>query len=248
MNEIKVIALIPTRLESKRLPGKPLLDLDGLPLVIHTYRRSLLSNKINEAYICTHNKEIIDICKKYNANYILTKDIYKNGTERIASVSKRFGNSLILDIQGDDPLVSPKLINKIINYHKKNFDKADIVIPGIKASYNSPNSIIRIVSSKDGKILYMSRSKIPYNFKKKITYINKHASIISFKQTSLSQYSKLKKTFYESIEDIELLRALENNMNLYTFSFTDKAFSVDLYDDYLKAKIAINKDEYRNKY
>ncbi len=248
MKNASVIALIPTRLESKRLPGKPLLDLDGLPLVIHTYRRTLLSKKINKAFICTHNEEIIEICKKYNANFIKTKDHFKNGTERIASVSKRFGDSLILDIQGDDPLVSPKLINKIIDYHKKNFEKAEIVIPGIKAAYNSPDSIVRIIAAKDGKILYMSRSKIPNNYNKKIIYIDKHASIISFKQTSLSKYSKLKKTYYETIEDIELLRALENNMSLYTFSYSDNAFSVDLYDDYLKAKIVITKDHYRDKY
>ena len=126
--------------------------------------------------------------------------------------------------------------------------KADIVIPGIKVSYNSPNSIIRILSARDGRIMYMSRSKVPSNYNNKLTFINKHASIISFQQKALNKYSKFKKSFYEKNEDIELLRAIENGMNVYSFSFIDAAFSVDLYDDYLKAKIAMTKDTYRKKY
>ena len=80
----KVVALIPTRLESKRLPGKALLDIDGYPIIVHTAKRAMLSKMIDKVYVCTDSQEIIKVCKKYGINTIKTKKNFKNGTERIA--------------------------------------------------------------------------------------------------------------------------------------------------------------------
>ena len=96
-NFYKEIGFIPVRLESMRLPGKALLDLDGLPIIVHTAKRAQLSKLLDEVYVCTDNDEIIDVCKNNKIKTIKTKKNFSNGTERIASVAPRFKNSIIID-------------------------------------------------------------------------------------------------------------------------------------------------------
>jgi 3-deoxy-manno-octulosonate cytidylyltransferase (CMP-KDO synthetase) len=244
----KVVALIPSRLESKRLPGKALLDIDGYPIIVHTAKRAMLSRMIDEVYVCTDSIEIIKVCKKYNIPTIKTKKNFKNGTERIASVAKKFKNYLIVDVQGDEPLTNPKTIDKVVNFHLKNKYNPEIVIPTRLMSYDSSETNVRVLSSITNRIMYLSRAKIPYNYKNSLSFVDKHVSVITFSYSGLMKYKKLKPSPIEVIEDIELLRAIENDMNVFSYKIKEKSFSVDINDDYLKAKIAMNDDPYRKKY
>ncbi len=244
----KIVALIPSRLESKRLPGKALLDIDGYPIIVHTAKRAMLSKMINEVYVCTDSDEIIEACKKYNILTIKTKKNFKNGTERIASVAKKFKNYLIVDVQGDEPLTSPKTIDKVVNFHLKNKFNPEIVIPTRLMSHDSSETNVRVLSSKTNRIMYLSRAKIPYNYKNSVSFVDKHVSVITFSYSGLMKYKTLKPSNLETIEDIELLRALENDMRVFSFKIKEKSFSVDINDDYLKAKIAMSNDPFRKKY
>ena len=96
--------------------------------------------------------------------------------------------------------------------------------------------------------MYLSRARIPYTYKNSISFVDKHVSVITFSYKGLMKYKKLKPAPLELIEDIELLRALENDMNVFSFRIKEKSFSVDINDDYLKAKMAMSNDPYRNKY
>jgi 3-deoxy-manno-octulosonate cytidylyltransferase (CMP-KDO synthetase) len=108
--------------------------------------------------------------------------------------------------------------------------------------------MVRVLSSKSNRIMYLSRANIPHNYKKSVSFVDKHVSVITFSYSGLMKYKKLKESTFESIEDIELLRALENDMKVFSYRIKEKSFSVDINDDYLKAKIAMNEDPYRNKY
>ena len=244
----KIIGLIPTRLESRRLPGKALLDLDGLPMIIHTAKRAMLSSSLKEVFVCTDSDKIIKICKKYDVKFIKTQKYFNNGTERIASVIKKIDCDFVVDIQGDEPLISPDYIDQVIKFHLKVQKKADIIIPCIEANYDSPHSVVRVLSSSNGRIMYLSRANVPHQYIGFAQNIFKHLSVISFSKQSLLKYSKLKQSYYEKIEDIELLRALENDLKLFTVKLNGKSFSVDVNDDYLKAKIAIKSDKIRKLY
>jgi len=244
----KAIGLIPTRLESKRLPGKALLELDGLPLIIHTAKRAQLSKLLKDVFVCTDSGEIINVCKKNNIKTIKTKKNFNNGTERIASVAKKFKEKIIIDIQGDEPLIKPDYIDKLVKIHTKHKFKPDIIIPSIQTNYNVDETNVRVLSSVTGRIMYLSRSKVPYQYKEFTQSISKHVSVISFDKNALIKYSKLKKSKYESIEDIELLRALENDMKVYTTKLEGESFSIDVNDDYLKAQVSIKNDPVRKLY
>ena len=157
----KNIVLIPTRLESRRLPRKALLEIDNLPVIVHTAKRALLAKKVNEVYVCTDSYEIIEVCKKYNIQTILTDSNFTNGTERIASVCERFDNDLIIDVQGDEPLIKPEYIDTLIEKHISHPLNPEIIIPTIKVPYNSDENIVRIISSNSGRIMYLTRGLSP---------------------------------------------------------------------------------------
>ncbi len=241
------IGLIPVRLNSSRLFKKAILEIDNMPMFVHTYKRSLLSKKLSEVYICTDSKEIIKIAKKFNCKYITTGSNL-TGTDRISEASKKIKKKydFIIDIQGDEPLIDPKHIDKVVDWHIKN-SNFDIVVPSLKSEIIDTPHIVKIVKSAK-KVIYFSRSLIPNPFKKKQNYFLKHLSVISFKPESLKKFKKLPQGNLEKIEGIELLRALENNMLIGTFNLKGSSFSVDTKEDFLKAIKFMNIDKIRNKY
>tara|TARA_B100001250_G_C19804904_1_gene792819 strand:- start:1790 stop:2524 length:735 start_codon:yes stop_codon:yes gene_type:complete len=243
-----ILGLIPSRLNSKRLKNKPLLKIDGLPIIIHTLKRSMLSKKLDKIIVCTDSNKIVDVVKKNGGDALLTSANHKNGTERIQEVAKKYKTKLVIDIQGDEPLVDPKDIDKVIDFHLKN-NNFDIVVPSMISKNPNQKNIVKVVFNKKNKIIYFSRSKIPFNYrnKKKFHYF-KDLSIISFKPKALSQFAKHKIGRLEEMEGIELLRALENDLSIGTFVAKGTSFSVDVNDDLLKAIDVMPKNKYRKYY
>jgi len=242
---MKVLGLIPSRMGSRRLPAKALLPISGLPLVVHTYRRANLSKLIDKILICTDSKQIVSIAKKYKLKAILTSPYHLNGTERIAEafVKEKKKYDFILDIQGDEPLISPYHIDEVIKYHKKNND-ADIILPTLKLKFPDNPSIVKVVTNKKNEVLYLSRSKIPYEAKSKCKFFLKHLSIISFKPEALIKFAKSKPSALEKTEDVELLRALEIGLKIKTLNLKGDSFSVDVAEDYRRAKDQMSKDKF----
>jgi 3-deoxy-manno-octulosonate cytidylyltransferase (CMP-KDO synthetase) len=242
---MKVIGLIPTRLNSTRLPQKALLKINSIPLVVHTYKRAKLSKKLNDVYICCDDKKIKDIVEKFGAKVIMTSKNHNNGTERINEAYKKLKKKYdyIVDIQGDEPLVSPYHIDEVVNYHIKN-KKADIILPTLETKPTINTNIIKVIINKKNEVMYLSRADLPLSFKKNKNKVLKHLSIISFLPKSLEKFSISKKTYLESIEDIELLRALELGMKIKSIKLRGDSFSVDVYDDYKKADLKMSKDKF----
>ena len=241
----KIVGLIPTRLHSSRLPQKSLLSINKLPLIIHTYRRAKLSRMLSDVVICCDDNKIFKIAKKYGAKAILTSKHHKNGTERIfeglTKLKKKY--DLIVDIQGDEPLISPYHIDKVTDYHIKNFNY-DIVLPSLKIKNINNTNIVKVLKNKFNEVIYLSRANVPFEFKEIKKNIDKHLSIISFKPAALEKFAKHKKTNLEKIEDIELLRAIEIGLKIKSPVLTGDSFSVDVMKDYRKAKKAMKIDKY----
>lgn len=241
------VGLIPVRLNSSRLFRKAILPIENIPMVIHTYKRSKLSKRLKEVYICTDSNEIIEIAKKYKCKYIKTSKSI-TGTDRISKAADKLDKKydLYIDIQGDEPLIDPMHIDKVVDWHKKNMN-FDIVVPSLKSKNIDTPHIVKIVKSNK-KVLYFSRSLIPNPFNKKNNYYLKHLSVISFKPEALKKFKKFPESNLEKIEGIELMRALENNMQVGTFNLEGSSFSVDTREDFLKAIKFMNIDKIRKKY
>ena len=116
-----ILALIPARFASARLPGKPLIKIDGLPLIIHILKRVKMSKKIEKVVVCADDLRIKKIVEKYGGDCQLTSKLHKNGTERIAEIAQKYKKKLklIVDIQCDELFLKPKYIDKLINFHLK---------------------------------------------------------------------------------------------------------------------------------
>ena len=153
-----ILGLIPSRLNSKRLKHKPLLLIDGLPIIVHTLKRAMLSKKLDKVIVCADDQRIVNVVQKHGGEAILTSKKFQNGTERIAEVSKKFKNiKLVIDVQGDEPLVDPKDIDRVINFHLKN-KQFDIVVPCMQADENfASRNLVKVLFSDLGKVLYFSK-------------------------------------------------------------------------------------------
>lgn len=199
--------------------------------------------------MCTDDQEIVNVVQEHGGKAILTSKKHKNGTERIYEVAKKIKKaSLIVDIQGDEPLIDPNDIDKVIEFHKKN-KHFDIVVPSMLAEQN-PNSknLVKVIFSDNGKIIYFSRAKVPFDYKEKKIKYYRDLSIVSFQPNALKKYSQMKMGSVEKIEGIELLRAIENNLNLGTFVIKGSAFAVDVNQDLMKAIDVMPKDPIRKLY
>ena len=241
------IGFIPARLNSTRLPNKALLKIDGLPMIIHTLKRTQLSKKLDDVYVCTDSSLIIDVVESYGGKAILTSKNHKNGTERINEGSKNFKFDLCVDIQGDEPFVDPKHIDKVIDFHLKNFN-FDIIVPHLEFTSPERPNIVKITKDKKNRVINMSRSIIPYPFANKPKMYLKHLSIVSFKPSAIRKFCQLPVSDLEKIESIELLRAIENQMKVGTFKLKGDSFSIDIKEDFQKAKGQMKNDKIREIY
>lgn len=244
-NKLKVIGLIPTRLNSSRLPQKALLLIHKIPLVVHTYRRAKMSKKLDDLFICCDDKKIFQTVKKFGAKAIMTSKHHENGTERINEAYKKLKKKydIIVDIQGDEPLISPFHIDQVINFHLKNL-KSDIILPTLKIKVKNNTNIVKVIKNKQNLVMYLSRGNIPFEFKKRVNYYDKHLSIVSFRPDSLEKFALSSKTTLEKIEDIELLRALEIGLKIKSLTLSGDSFSVDVPEDFEKASEVMVNDKY----
>jgi len=246
MKKSKIVGLIPCRLNSSRLPKKALLDIDGLPLIVHTFKRAKLSKKLDRVIVCTDSKEIKQTIEEHGGEAFITSRHHKTGTDRIAEVAKKISCDTIIDIQGDFPMLDPKNIDKLVSFHTQN--NFEIVVPASPLNDPSSKDVVKLIVNKFNKILYFTRSSAPYSYYKRPKFFLKHMSIISFNRSTLIKYSKTKQTYYEKIEGIELLRAIENNMSVGSFKINKDIFSVDIKKDYLKAIALMPLDPIRKRY
>lgn len=245
----KAIGLIPTRLNSRRLPRKSLKMIGKLPLIIHTFRRAKLSKKLKDAYICCDSKEVYEIAKKFGANVVMTSKKHNCGSDRISEAFKKIKGSFdqIINIQGDEPLIDPKNIDRVVDFHRKNLNY-DIILPNLISKFTKDPHVVRLIFNKKKEVIYITRSETPHQFIKKTNKIFKHLSIVSFKPSALKKYSDSKQGGLELIEDIELLRAIDIGLKIKTFSSKGDSFSIDVPKNLTLARKIINKDKYYKKY
>ena len=163
------ILVIPARYNSGRFPGKPLADINGLPMIIRTYNQCKKAVDAKKIYVATDDLRIKRLCEKENINVVMTSKKCLTGTDRIAEVSKKIKSDVYINVQGDEPVFNPKDIKNLIKKAKKYPNEIINGYTKIKKekTFRSGN-IPKVVFRKDGRLLYMSRAPIPTTKKKKL--------------------------------------------------------------------------------
>ncbi len=235
---IDYLIIIPARYSSKRLPGKPLIDIKGIPMIIRTYNQCKKAVSASKIIVATDDKRIQKICFKNGINSIITSKKCLTGTDRIAEVARKIKKSFYINVQGDEPICNPRDIKNIVNFAKKN---PNLIVNGYteiksREMFNSPN-VPKVVFDKNENLLYMSRAAIPSNKKKNFIKSWRQVCIYSFPYKSLKIFTSVKKkTKLESIEDLESNRFLELGYDVKMLKMSDKSIAVDTKEDLVKVR------------
>ena len=248
------LALIPARLESRRIPKKALLPIDGLPMVVHTLKRAQLAQAVDDVYVCTDSDEIGDVVRSHGGKAILTRADHTNGTERIAEAVRIVTESsncpaldLVIDVQGDQPLLNPEHLDIIVAEHARHKDW-DVLVPSVAMTAPETPHVVKIVKDRDNRILWMSRSVIPYPFETTPAFYLQHLDSISFRPDALQRFAGASPGPLEQVEGIELLRAIEHGMVLGTVKLEGDFVSVNVPDDLERARVLMESDLTRGRY
>ena len=230
---MKFIVIIPARYQSSRLPGKPLIKLKGVSMIVRTYRQCIKAVDKKLVYVATDDSRIKDECLSNEIKVIMTPKKCLTGTDRVFEVSKKIKADTYINVQGDEPLFNPNDLKKLIKEIKK-YPKD--VITGYceifdKKKYKDVN-VPKVVVSEDEHILYASRAPIPSNKKGKFVKAWRQVCAYAFPKKQLHLFSKKKrKTILESIEDLEYLRFLELGIKLRGLKMSRKSIAVDTKED-----------------
>lgn len=210
----KTLGVIPARYGSTRLPGKPLTKIAGKPMIQHVYERANEATLLDDLIVATDDERIIEVVEAAGGTAMMTDPNHPTGTDRVAQVADKVGADYTINIQGDEPLIDPDLIDAIVRALRENPPKVATPISPIEDQTLLDNkNTVKVVTDKDGKALYFSRSKIPSRGKTGTTY--KHIGLYGFKTELLLEYIEMESAL-ESAEDLEQLRLLENGYEIQT--------------------------------
>ena len=243
---MKTVGIIPAHMASVRFSKKILLNIHGLPMIEHVRRRALLSKELDDVLVATCDIEIADAVKSYNGKVIMTSNNHKNGTSRVAEAVQSFDCTHTLLLQGDEPLLLPRHIDKMVKAMQSNPNVDSWNATGDINSEDelNRNSFVKCTVLKDNKILNCFR-KTPYLSQLKIQkkFVRKILGVIGYKKDFLIKINKLSNSAIELAEFIEQMRIIENGYNLYSVAVEPSLPSInepheaDIVLNYLKNNV-----------
>lgn len=231
MGETAII--IPARYDSTRLKGKPLIKVQDKPIIQWVWEKAVKSNLSDRVIIATDNEQIYNEAELFGAEVEMTLDTHTSGSDRIAEVVERHPEfSHIVNLQGDEPLITPESIDEVIKCVKNYGADISTLIRVLKdkKDIESPNCV-KCVTDNKGFALYFSRSKIPYERNKEIASIYGHLGIYGYTRESLLKMTELPPSILEQAEGLEQLRALQAGMKIKTFIVDFVPVGIDTVDD-----------------
>lgn len=230
---MKVLCVIPARYASTRLPGKPLKDIAGKPMVCRVYERAVQARKVSDTIVATDDERILAAVEANGGKAMMTRADHPTGTDRLAEVAAAFPDvDLIVNVQGDEPLIEPSLIDELAAVFETDTDLQMATVKTLmtdKDEIANPNNV-KVVTDKKGYALYFSRSVLPYP-RNEGCPVYKHIGIYAYKREFLLDYAKMESTPLEQSESLEQLRALENGFRIKVVETKAKFVGVDTAED-----------------
>lgn len=235
---MKVICVIPARFGATRFEGKPLVEICGKSMIQRVYEQVQKARSIDEVYIATDDDRIRSKAESFGAKVIMTSKDHTCGTDRIAEAIQNIEGEIILNVQGDEPLIEPEALDAVIKplVEDPDIKMATLITPiDDESEYHDPN-IVKAVKDKDNFALYCSRSLIPYSREGDMTGVFKQIGVYVYRRDFLLAFSKMEPTPYEKMERLEQLRALENGYKIKLVETTYNPISVDVPEDVAKVE------------
>jgi 3-deoxy-manno-octulosonate cytidylyltransferase (CMP-KDO synthetase) len=230
----RVVAVIPARWASSRFPGKPLAELAGEPMIAHVVRRASEASTVEHVVVATDDERIARAAESAGAEAVLTGD-HPSGTDRVAAaVADRHEWSLVVNLQGDEPLLAGANVDALVAGLQRDAGcaMATLCRPLEPERADDPNAV-KVVRDRDNRALYFSRSAIPYPRRPEqaAPLWRLHLGIYGFRREALARFVALPPSALEMAEGLEQLRALENGISILVLDAPEPAFGVDTPED-----------------
>ena len=246
---MNITAIIPARFASVRFPGKALAIIDGKPMIQHVYERTLRASLVNSVIVATDDDGIYKAVSAFGGDCRMTRHDHETGTDRLAEVAENISADVIVNVQGDEPLIAPEMIDQAI---RPFLDDPSIRMGTLKTrikclhDFLSPN-VVKVVTDCEGNALYFSRSPLPFfrdkwqdlkdeSFASGKLLCYKHVGLYVFRRDFLVEFAAMTPTFLEVSEKLEQLRALENGVRIRVIETGFESIGVDTPDDLAKAR------------
>jgi len=244
---LKVTVIIPARYASTRFEGKPLAMLLGKPMIQHVFERSLEAKAVDRVIVATDDDRIFDAVKSFGGEAVMTSASHACGTDRLAEVAAGLDSDLIVNVQGDEPLIYPQMIESAVDalidaplasMSTLKYKITDVV------DINSP-SVVKVVVDRDDFALYFSRHAVPFNRDgvnkdgvggSDMPVYYKHVGLYVYRRNFLMKFAKMESTPLERAEKLEQLRALENGFRIKVVTTEYDTIGVDEPQDLIKAE------------
>lgn len=246
---MKITAVIPARYASTRFPGKALAEIDGRPMIQHVYERTARSKLICRVIVATDDARIATAVTQFGGEVVMTSVEHETGTDRLAEVAAGLDADIIVNVQGDEPLIDPAMIDLAIQPF---LEEADLQMGTLKTrikclhDFLSPN-VVKVVTDTSHNALYFSRSPLPF-FRDKWKDLKdesfccgklhcyKHVGLYVYRRDFLLKFAAMPATFLEISEKLEQLRAVENGVKVRVVETDFESIGVDTPEDLQKAQ------------
>lgn len=229
---MRVLCVIPARYASTRLPGKPLADINGKPLIQRVYEQVIKARIPEATVVAVDDERVYNKVLAFGGKAVMTDVNHQSGTDRLAQVATAYpAVDIIVNVQGDEPLIPPEAIDLLAGA----FADSDIAMATLKApmepsEYVNP-AAVKVVTDNNDNALYFSRSQIPYLRNQTGVTIYKHIGVYAYRREFLLNYAKMPQTVLERTESLEQLRALENGYKIKVLPVDYKVVGVDTPED-----------------
>lgn len=244
---MKVVGMIPARLESSRLPEKALIDICDLPMVVHTYKRSCLAKSLDDLYVVTDSDRIRKTVEQHGGKVIMTSRHHKTGSDRIAEACQQLDCDIVVNIQGDEPLVNPEHIDKIVSPLLED-PSLQIAVGVTKFRKKNSPSDIKTVLDLNNNVLYCSRTDLPSDARTPVNEMLKMTFIVPFRKEFLLEYASWNPTPLETVEFNEYLRVLEHGIKMRAVIVENAKISVDTPADLEVVRELMERDQLWDRY
>ena len=249
-NTGKAVVIIPARWASSRFPGKPLAPICGKPMIQWVVEKARKASLVSEVIVATDDKRIADVVAAFGGRAVMTSAGHPSGTDRIAEVAEGLEYDIVVNVQGDEPLIPPENIDlavrPLMNDRSITVSTLMMRITGIEDIFD-PN-IVKVVVDREGLALYFSRAPIPYDRddwrdmrsrenKNPVTFpVYKHIGLYAYAKDFLMQFPRLPSSMLESVEKLEQLRILENGISIKVMETDKISLGVDCPEDLVKVE------------
>lgn len=248
---MQVAAVIPARMGSTRYPGKPLCDIHDRTMVEHVYRRTAMSDAVDEAYVATPDEEIREAVASFGGDVIMTGQ-HSRATDRVAEAAESLDAEVVVVMQGDEPLVHPEMLDAAV---RPVIEEPDVRVTNLakrvetEAAFDDPNNV-KVVVDEAWDALYFSREPVPNlhdaSFDEFPVY--KQVCVIPFEREFLFEFTSMDETPLERAESIDMLRLLENGHDVRLVETDHDVYAVDTPEDHEKVNEMMEGDELFDEY